>query len=175
MPTGAIALAHVCPAEQVARRYKIMNPEKLRDVYGKMVYILQDASNEDMIEELGFELVAPIKTVHAKLKECDALALLSDDQIATATQVGGAEGQLVQWLHAHRRRSLPPPHAAHERPLMTPAHARARPQWPLARARARPRTPLTHAAACPCEMSARCHTGGHSGPRQVALADPEGD
>ena len=40
-----------------------------------------------MVEELGFELVAPIKTVHAKLKECDALALLADEQMATATQV----------------------------------------------------------------------------------------
>ena len=36
---------------------------------------------------LGFSLVAPIQTVHAKLKHCGALALLEDDQIATATQV----------------------------------------------------------------------------------------
>ena len=72
---------------QVTRRYKIMNPEKMRDTYGKMVYLLQDANSAEMVEELGFELVAPIRTVHAKLKECGALDLLADEHIATATQV----------------------------------------------------------------------------------------
>ena len=75
------------PLFEVARRYKIMNPEKMRDTYGKMIYLLQDASTQEMAEELGFSLVAPIQTVHAKLKHCGALALLEDDQIATATQV----------------------------------------------------------------------------------------
>ena len=75
------------PLFEVTRRYKIMNPEKMRDTYGKMIYLLQDANSEAMREELGFSLVAPIQTVHAKLKACDALALLQDEQMATATQV----------------------------------------------------------------------------------------
>ena len=75
------------PLFEVTRRYKIMNPEKMRDTYGKMIYLLQDASTQEMAEELGFSLVTPIQTVHAKLKQCGALALLEDDQIATATQV----------------------------------------------------------------------------------------
>ena len=101
------------PLFEVIRRYKIMNPEKMRDTYGKLIYLLQvnacpaachgpatdlrltchrtqpsqDANTPEMIEELGLSLVAPIRTVHAKLAECDALALLKDDQIAVATQV----------------------------------------------------------------------------------------
>ena len=75
------------PLFEVTRRYKIMNPEKMRNTYGKMMWMLQDANTEEMVEELGFSMVAPIHTVHAKLKACGALALLQDDQIATATQV----------------------------------------------------------------------------------------
>ena len=40
-----------------------MNPEKLRSSYGKLIYLLQDAASEDMVELLGFNIVAPIKTV----------------------------------------------------------------------------------------------------------------
>ena len=75
------------PLFEVTRRYKVMNPEKMRDTYGKLIYLLQDANTPEMIEELGFSLVAPIATVHAKLSACNALAMLSDDDIATATQV----------------------------------------------------------------------------------------
>ena len=71
-----------------------MNPEKMRDTYGKMIYLLQDANPEEMVDELGFELVTPIKTVHAKLKECGALALLSDEHIATATQLVSSPSHL---------------------------------------------------------------------------------
>ena len=82
------------PLFEVTRRYKIMNPEKMRDTYGKMIYLLQDANTEEMVDELGFELVTPIKTVHAKLKECGALALLSDEHIATATQLVSSPSHL---------------------------------------------------------------------------------
>ena len=34
-----------------------MNPEKMRDTYGKMIYLLQDANTEEMVDELGFKLV----------------------------------------------------------------------------------------------------------------------
>ena len=40
-----------------------------------------------MVEELGFSLHKPLLTVHAKLKDCDALDLLSDESLAVATQV----------------------------------------------------------------------------------------
>ena len=49
-----------------------MNPEKMRETYGKMVFLLQDANTEEMVEELGFNLVAPIKTVrlHVHVYRC---------------------------------------------------------------------------------------------------------
>ena len=75
------------PLFEVTRRYKVMNPEKMRDTYGKLIYILQDANSPEMLEELGMSLVAPIHTVHHKLKECGALDMLRDEQIAVATQV----------------------------------------------------------------------------------------
>ena len=54
-----------------------MNPEKMRETYGKLIYLLQDANTADMVEELGFSLHAPIRTVHSKLKEVGALGMLS--------------------------------------------------------------------------------------------------
>ena len=72
---------------EVTRRYKVMNPEKMRLVYGKLIYLLQDAQSEAMQGQLGFSAVAPLKTVHAKLQACDGLALLADEQIGVATQV----------------------------------------------------------------------------------------
>ena len=72
---------------EVARRYKVMNPEKMRHTYGKLMYLLQDANAPAVQEELGFSAVVPIKTVHARLKDAGCLGLLSDDSIAVATQV----------------------------------------------------------------------------------------
>ena len=63
---------------EVTRRWKIMNPEKLRGVYGKLVYLLQDANQPELQEELGFSPVKPVRTVHAKLEECGALDLLQE-------------------------------------------------------------------------------------------------
>jgi hypothetical protein len=45
------------------RRYKIMNPDKLRASYGKLLYLLQDAASDEVSDLLGFDVVAPIKTV----------------------------------------------------------------------------------------------------------------
>ena len=48
---------------QVARRYKIMNPDKMRTTYGKLMYMLMDAMDPDIQKAIGFSLVKPILTV----------------------------------------------------------------------------------------------------------------
>lgn len=71
---------------EVARRYKITNPEKFRTEYGKLVYLLQDTIDPDIHKLLGVSIHAPIKTVYALCEEKGALALLEDDRLATATE-----------------------------------------------------------------------------------------
>eukprot|EP00026_Physarum_polycephalum_P004946 Phypoly_transcript_04972.p1 GENE.Phypoly_transcript_04972~~Phypoly_transcript_04972.p1 ORF type:complete len:625 (+),score=68.93 Phypoly_transcript_04972:53-1876(+) len=60
---------------EVGRRYKIMNSEKMRTTYGKMMYILQDAAKPN---RLSFPVIIPIKTVYSMLEEKDSLHLISD-------------------------------------------------------------------------------------------------
>eukprot|EP00908_Phaeocystis_cordata_P016809 Transcript_28123.p2 GENE.Transcript_28123~~Transcript_28123.p2 ORF type:complete len:572 (-),score=281.39 Transcript_28123:121-1836(-) len=85
---------------EVTRRYKVMNPEKLRGMYGKLIYLLQDANSEEVQEELGFSCVVPIRTVHQRLEEADCLELLHDEQLAVAVQVvtpdAGKSRHLIQ-------------------------------------------------------------------------------
>ena len=78
---------------EVTRRYKIMNPEKMRDTYVKLVYLLQDSNEEENQGELEFSPVIPIRTVYQKLKECEAHALLQDEHISLAVQTITPEGK----------------------------------------------------------------------------------
>ena len=70
---------------EIGRRHKIMNPEKMRETYGKLCYMLMDSSEPDMIELLGFRCVKPLRTVAALLEEGGASAMLDDPLIAAAT------------------------------------------------------------------------------------------
>jgi len=71
---------------EIARRHKIMNPEKMRTEYGKMVYILQDAVSPTVKPHLGFSVVGPIQSVYKFLEERGGLDVLSDKLIDTATE-----------------------------------------------------------------------------------------
>lgn len=71
---------------EIARRYKITNPEKMRSEYGKLVYLMQDAVSETTKPLLGISIHKPIKTVYDLLKGANALAVLEDPAIATATE-----------------------------------------------------------------------------------------
>eukprot|EP00750_Incisomonas_marina_P008851 INCI15718.1.p1 GENE.INCI15718.1~~INCI15718.1.p1 ORF type:complete len:605 (-),score=106.35 INCI15718.1:542-2218(-) len=48
---------------EVARRYKVQNPEKLRSTYGKMMFALMDASLPKVRNYLGCKLYKPIQCV----------------------------------------------------------------------------------------------------------------
>jgi hypothetical protein len=70
---------------EIGRRYKIMNSEKMRSTYGKLIYMLQDAVS--VKSSLGFSCKKPIVTVLSFLEERDCTDLLSDALVPEATAV----------------------------------------------------------------------------------------
>lgn len=78
---------------EFGRRHKIRNPEKMRDAYGKLIYLLQDSVIPEIQDLLQFSLVRPIHTVHSLLGERGALAVLEDELMATATGEILADGK----------------------------------------------------------------------------------
>ncbi|KAF8338546.1 hypothetical protein F5887DRAFT_982716 [Amanita rubescens] len=78
---------------ELGRRHKIMNPEKMRTTYGKLIYLLQDSQTPEVKDLLGFSCVKPIKTVYSVLEEHDALDVLRDDLITVATKEIYSEGR----------------------------------------------------------------------------------
>eukprot|EP01133_Synstelium_polycarpum_P016303 gene16303-19390_t len=71
---------------EIGRRHKIMNPAKMRGEYGKMIHLLQDSGQNDVIAALnGLDLWAPLKTVHSVLDSFGGLALLEDPLMFHAT------------------------------------------------------------------------------------------
>ncbi|CAO3703086.1 unnamed protein product [Rhizopus stolonifer] len=71
---------------EVGRRHKIMNPEKMRSTYGKLMYMLMDSVIPEVEDYLGFSCVIPIKTVYDFLKSRECVDLLHDDNIVLATR-----------------------------------------------------------------------------------------
>ncbi|KAF9464797.1 hypothetical protein BDZ94DRAFT_1255278 [Collybia nuda] len=78
---------------ELGRRHKIMNPDKMRTTYGKLIYLLQDSQTPEVKDLLSFSLVRPIKTVYMILEEQNALDLLRDDLITVATKEIYSEGR----------------------------------------------------------------------------------
>lgn len=70
---------------EVGRRHKVMNPERMRDSYGKLIYMLMDSSEPEMEELLEFQCVRPLRTVASLLEEAGALAMLDDPLLPVAT------------------------------------------------------------------------------------------
>ncbi|KAI8979838.1 hypothetical protein BDF20DRAFT_819197 [Mycotypha africana] len=70
---------------EIGRRHKIMNPEKMRGAYGKLMYLLSDSMIPEVKEMLGFDCVIPIKTVYSFLKERHGLKVLHEDIVLLAT------------------------------------------------------------------------------------------
>ncbi|KAL1940031.1 hypothetical protein VTO73DRAFT_9366 [Trametes versicolor] len=78
---------------ELGRRHKIMNPDKMRSTYGKLIYLLQDSQTPEVKDLLSFTCVKPIKTVFTVLEEHDALDLLRDDLVSIATKEIYSEGR----------------------------------------------------------------------------------
>jgi hypothetical protein len=84
-------------AFEIARRYKVLNPDRMRADYGKLLHMLQDSVDASVKELTGIECVRPMKTVHSFLASRGekALAMLRDPivRLATATVVGGGRAR----------------------------------------------------------------------------------
>ncbi|TFY82704.1 hypothetical protein EWM64_g1302 [Hericium alpestre] len=78
---------------ELGRRHKIMNPDKMRTTYGKLIYMLQDSQSPEVEDMLSFTCVSPIKTVYTLLEDNSALDMLRDPLIGIATQEIVAEGR----------------------------------------------------------------------------------
>jgi hypothetical protein len=71
---------------EIARRHKIMNPEKMRTEYGKLIYLIQDAVSPSVQPHLGFSCKGRIESVYKFLEERRGLAVLEDKLIEVATE-----------------------------------------------------------------------------------------
>jgi len=71
---------------EIARRHKIMNPEKMRTEYGKLIYFLQDVVSPTIRPLLSFSCRKEILTVYRFLEERDGLAMLDSKYIKVATE-----------------------------------------------------------------------------------------
>ncbi|KAL7067807.1 hypothetical protein ACR3K2_17160 [Cryptosporidium serpentis] len=71
---------------EIARRYKMLNPERMRDSYGKLLYLLMDTQKEEIQELLQFKCCIPILTVYDFLNSKGCLELLNDPLLYEATR-----------------------------------------------------------------------------------------
>eukprot|EP00890_Picochlorum_soloecismus_P000937 jgi/Picsp_1/1844/NSC_05311-R1_protein len=69
---------------EIGRRHKVMNPDKMRDTYGKLMYMLMDSVEPEITELLQFSCAKDIVTVYSVLEEGGALKLLDDSMLPTA-------------------------------------------------------------------------------------------
>ncbi|KAF9969945.1 hypothetical protein BGZ73_007493 [Actinomortierella ambigua] len=89
---------------EIGRRHKIMNPEKMRSSYGKLMYMLMDSQLEEIESTLGFSCVIPIKTVYSFLEERGGLDVLRNDAVADATKEIVADGKTRPQIQLEIRR-----------------------------------------------------------------------
>ena len=73
-----------CAIFEVGRRYKIMNPDKMRSSYGKLMFLLQDAQMPEIRDSIGFRVVRAVHTVDTELEDLGCAELLDDEALPDA-------------------------------------------------------------------------------------------
>eukprot|EP01039_Chlorochromonas_danica_P000020 gene20-23_t len=72
---------------EIGRRYKVMNPSKMRGTYGKLMYILMDTESYNVKSELRIDFIKPLLTVHSFLKARGCEEILADPLWQEACQI----------------------------------------------------------------------------------------
>lgn len=70
---------------EIGRRNKVLNPSKMRDTYGKLMHLLQDAQSASVAQSLGFSLYKELLMVGPFLEERGLGDLLHDERLVGAT------------------------------------------------------------------------------------------
>ena len=76
---------------EIGRRFKCMNPDRMRSNFGKLVHLLQDARQPEIQRELGFSCLVPVLTVRRALEADDLGEVLDDADLAAATRARPGE------------------------------------------------------------------------------------
>lgn len=63
---------------EIGRRYKIMNPSRMRDTYGKLIYLLMDAESHMVKSELQINFIKPVLTVSRFLHDKEGSPIIAD-------------------------------------------------------------------------------------------------
>jgi len=69
---------------EVGRRYKIMNPDKMRTTYGKLLFVLMDSISPKVRKRLQMDLKKPVQTVASTVGTLGLARLLSDPLLEVA-------------------------------------------------------------------------------------------
>lgn len=64
-----------------------MNPSKMRNTYGKMIYILMDTESPTVKNELKIDFVKPVLTVYNFLHDKELTDILNDPLWIVATKI----------------------------------------------------------------------------------------
>lgn len=70
---------------EVGRRNKVLNPSKMRETYGKLMHLLQDAQSPTIAKSLGFTLYKDLVMVRPFLECRGAEKVLDDERLVLAT------------------------------------------------------------------------------------------
>lgn len=73
---------------EVGRRFKIMNPHKMRNTYGKLMYIIMDCESHTIKADTGTTFVKDIKTIYNFLVEKEAnMSFVEEEALLTASAI----------------------------------------------------------------------------------------
>ena len=81
-----------------------MNPDKMRDDYAKLIFVLQDITVNSINEEIGVSLLRPVETVYRYLERKNLLELLDDELIHIAVSEIIPDGKVSWNFHSKRTR-----------------------------------------------------------------------